>query len=251
MIYTEKVKIPLKDIEKGNVISDKGILEIFENVATHHSDSVGDGINEIKVKKQAWVLMDWKVKVLNRPLYGEDFIVKTWSREKELQDRKVSSYRDFELYDSKNNLCVIATSKWVLVNIETGRLVNIDKSILQKYEPESISVFDVWEIDKILQAKESSYETEYKVLRHDVDFNNHMHNIYYLNLAYNALPEEIYETRPFNEVRISYKREIKLNEVVKCKYSFEKEKHIITIYNNDETKVHSIINLSRDNKNTL
>lgn len=245
MIYTEKVKIPLKDIEKGNVISDRGLLEIFENVATHHSDSVGDGVNEIKIKKQAWVLMEWKVKVLNRPQYGEDFLVKTWSREKELQDRKISSYRDFELYDSKENLCVIATSKWVIVNIETGRLANIDKDVLQKYEPESRSVFDEWDIEKISQGKEDINVSEYKTLRHDVDFNNHMHNIYYLNLAYNALPEEIYETRPFNEIRISYKREIKLGEIVKCKYSYENNKHIITIYNVDETKVHSIITLSK------
>lgn len=245
MIYTEKIKIPLKDIEKANVISDKGLLEIFENVATHHSDSVGDGVNEIKIKKQAWVLMDWKVKVLNRPQYGEAFTVKTWSREKELQDRKISSYRDFELYDSKENICVIATSKWVIVNIETGRLANIDKEILQKYVPESRSVFNEWDIEKISQGKEYKNSVEYKVLRYDVDFNNHMHNIYYLNLAYNALPEDVYETRPFNNIRITYKREIKLGEKVICKYSYENDNHIVTIFNEDETKVHSIIILSK------
>ena len=49
--YCEKVKIPLKDVEKGNVISDRGLLEIFENVATHHSDMLNDGVNEISKKE--------------------------------------------------------------------------------------------------------------------------------------------------------------------------------------------------------
>ena len=46
MVYTETIKIPLKDVEKGNIISDRGLLEAFENVATHHSDFVHDGVNE-------------------------------------------------------------------------------------------------------------------------------------------------------------------------------------------------------------
>ena len=37
-----------------------------------------------------------------------------------------------------------------------------------------------------------------------------MHNLYYLDLAYEALPEDIYNNkRPFNNVKIVYKKEIK------------------------------------------
>lgn len=241
MVFKETVKIPLKDVEKGNVISDRGLLEIFENVATHHSDSVHDGVNEIKEKGHAWVLMDWKVKVLSRPKYGGEFKVNTWSRENNIQDKKVSTYRDFEMYDENGNLCVIATSKWVIVNILTGRLANIDREIQERYEPEIKSVFDIWDIEKILPSTDSICESEYTVQRNDVDFNLHMHNIYYMNLAYNALPEEVYETRPFNNFRISYKREIKLGETVKCKYNYVNEQHVVSVYNQDETKFHSII----------
>lgn len=243
MIYKEKVKIPLKDIENGNVISDRGLLEIFENIATHHSDSLNDGVNEIKVKKQAWVLMDWKVKVLQRPKYGGELVVNTWSRENNIQEKKIATYRDFELYDKDGNLCVIATSKWVVVNIETGRLANIDKELQERYEPETKSVFDTWDIEKIAQGKENDSEVIYDIKRNEVDFNNHMHNIYYMDLAYNALPEEVYNNRPFSEFRINYKREIKLGDSVICKYSCENDTHIITIYNQDETKIHSIITL--------
>lgn len=245
MIYTEIVRIPLKDVEKGNVISDRGILEIFENVATHHSDSVHDGVNEIESKGKAWVILDWKIQVLSRPKYGEKFKINTWSRENNIQERKIATYRDFEMYDEQNNLCVIGTSKWVIMNIGTGRITNIDKELQERYEPESKSVFDVWDIEKLQQSKESLSEIEYIVSRVDVDFNSHMHNIYYMNLAYMALPEDIYKLRPFNNIRISYKREIKLGDVVKCKYVRDGDKHIVTIYSVDESKVHSIVILEQ------
>lgn len=241
MIYKETVKIPLKDVEKGNVISDRGILEIFENVATHHSDSIQDGVNEIESNGKAWVIMDWKIKVLSRPKYGESFKVNTWSRENNIQERKIATYRDFEMYDNQNNLCVIGTSKWVIMNIQTGRITNIDKNLQERYKPETKSVFDTWDIEKIQQTKEFYHEVEYTVSRADVDFNKHMHNIYYINLAYNAIPDNVYELRPFSNIRISYKREIKLGETVKCKYIKSDNKHIVTICSKDETKLHSII----------
>lgn len=241
MVYSETVKIPLKDVEKGNVISDRGLLEIFENIATHHSDSIGDGVNEIKSKGKAWVILDWKIHVLSRPKYGGSFKVNTWSREDNIQERKIVTYRDFEMYDEKNNLCVIGTSKWVIMNTETGKITNIDKKLQEKYQPETKCVFDTWDINKVKQIKESINSIEYTVSRVDVDFNSHMHNIYYINLAYIALPEDIYELRPFNNIRISYKREIKLGDIVKCKYTREDNKHIITICSEDETKVHSIV----------
>jgi len=243
MIYTENIKIPLKDVENGNVVSDRGILEIFENVATHHSDSVQDGVNEIKEKGKAWVVMDWKVKVLSRPVYGGIFKVNTWSRENNVQPRKITTYRDFEMYDEQGNLCVIATSKWVLINIETGKLSNIDMELQERYLPESKSVFDTWDIEKSIQTKGSVCEVEYKVARDDVDFNGHMHNIYYMDLAYNALPQEVYETRPFNNFKVCYKREIKLGDLVKCKYTLDNGQHIVTVYNQEENKIHSIITL--------
>ena len=88
---------------------------------------------------------------------------------------------------------------------------------------------------------------EYKVVlksnRKDIDINGHMHNLYYIDLAYEALPEEIYEKRPFNNVRVVYKKEIKLKETINCYYSFESNKHIITIKNNDDTIIHAIIKL--------
>ena len=48
MIYTEKFKIPLKDIGKDNKIKNRAVLEILENIACYHSDLVGYGVNNIK-----------------------------------------------------------------------------------------------------------------------------------------------------------------------------------------------------------
>ena len=67
-----------------------------------------------------------------------------------------------------------------------------------------------------------------------------MHNLYYLDLVYEALPEDIYINETFDNVRIHYKKEIKPKEILNCDYIFENEKHKVCIYNEDRTILHAI-----------
>ena len=86
-------------------------------------------------------------------------------------------------------------------------------------------------------------ETQYKVKRADIDVNNHMHNLNYVDLANEALPEEVYREKHFDNLRISYKKEIKLGETVKCKYAYENNKHIVAIKSEDDKILHAIIEM--------
>lgn len=97
---------------------------------------------------------------------------------------------------------------------------------------------------KIHVPEEYQFETEYIVGKSDIDVNNHMHNLNYLDLANEALPEEIYQKEQLNNVRITYKKEIKLGEIVKCKYSFKDGKHFIAVKSQDESVLHALIELN-------
>ena len=114
MIYTEKFKMGLKDIGTDNKIKNIAILEFLENIGAYQSDLIGYGAEYTNRTGFAWVLLDWKLKVLNRPAYGDILEIKTWGRAM----NKVSSYRDFEIYNQKGELCAIATSKWAMVDIK-------------------------------------------------------------------------------------------------------------------------------------
>ena len=98
MIFKEQFTIQLKDIGKENYMKNRAILEIFENIGTHHSDIAGYGPNDIKRTGVTWVLLDWKVQVLKRPKYGEKLNVSTWGRTM----KRTYTYRDFEMYDEEN-----------------------------------------------------------------------------------------------------------------------------------------------------
>lgn len=156
---------------------------------------------------------------------------------------KFFTYRDYEIYDSNNNLCAIATSKWVLIDTERGKMSRLTENIIKAYNPEEKNVFKEENLEKVKIPEKFTHKIKYKVIRKDIDINNHMHNLYYLDLAYEALPDEIYNKRPFDYVRITYKKEIKLGEKVNCKYVEQDGKYIIAIKSEDETVIHAIVEL--------
>ena len=239
MIYKEKFKIALKDIGKNNEVNNKAILEYLENIACYHSDSLGYGIHRSDETQILWLLLDWKIKVIKRPKYGKNLNIHTWSR----GFMKCYAFRDFEIYDEDNDLCVIATSKWLMLNKKTRKISKVEDEIGSKYDSESEkSVFEN-EIEKIDIPENYQSSISYQVKRKDIDVIGHMHNLYYLDLAYEALPEEIYNKRPFDEIRIMYKKEIKIGETVICKYANDGDRHIVAIESEDGKILHSVIEL--------
>ena len=238
MIYKKQFEIGLKDIGKNNEITNTALLERLENIAAYHSDSAGYGVNTVEQTKVIWVLLEWKLQVIKRPKYGQKINIDTWSR----YTNKCYSYRDFEVYDENKQLCAIATSKWLLINVEKNKIAKVEESLIAKYNPEEgKSVFNILELEKLKEPNNYESFINYKVRRSDIDVNRHMHNLRYLDLAYEALPQEVYEKRPFDNVRIEYKKEIKFGETIKCKYSCINGENIVTIFNEDCSVVHAII----------
>lgn len=241
MKFEKEYVVGVKDIGLNNQMTNLGFLGFLEEIACAHSNVVGYGVNDIETKKKVWLLMDWKLKVFERPKYGDTLKVKTWARP--IGKHVFYTYRDFEVFDGENKVA-IATSKWVLFDLETNKIGKITDDIIELYNPENEQVFEENEISKIREPEEHNSQIEYEVKRADIDINKHMHNLNYLKLAYETLPEKVYFGEEKKNIRIMYKHQILLGESVKCYYTEQDDKNIITIKSHNDSILHAIIELS-------
>ena len=165
--------------------------------------------------------------------------MKTWSRRIE----KLYCYRDYELY-LDNKLVAIASSKWIAVYRNSGKIARLTKEISEQYNSTDISVFNNDINFELNIPNNFSNIYTYTSERRDIDTNHHVNNLFYLDFAYSVLPEKVYNYRfDLNNIKINYKKEIKLGDTIKCKYVFENNKHIVVIFSEDENIIHAIINL--------
>ena len=235
-MYEYKKRIEFCDIDENNRLSAKGLIRILGEVAGVHSESLGYGLNHVPQTHLTWMLLNWKIQIFLRPSWNTDLLVKTWAR----NFSKISSNRDFSVYDNDNNLVAKASSKWVLIDSERFTPVRITEEIHNTFVEYNFSVFDTEVNDKEKEPEGSNFVYNYKIKRRDIDTNHHVNNLYYLDYAYDSLPKNLWNV-PFDNIEIIYKKQIKLNDTIKCFYAYDNNQHIVTIKSEDLSVVHAIV----------
>lgn len=246
MIYSEKYKVELEDIGKDYSISNKRIITIMEDIAAAHSASVGYGIDKLKEINCTWVLLDWKIKVLSRPGYNEHIEASTWSRKTD----RLCAYRDFELKDNNGEVFAIGSSRWVYMDLSRRRPLLLNQDINKEYDTEEGKMVFSDEICKInTDVEQNNNENiqqiisrQYRLQRRDMDSNGHMHNVNYIEAAYEVLPEDIYKNLEYSSIRVEYKKEIMENDDITIKCVIFKEKNCLVTFES-ESKLHAVIEL--------
>lgn len=240
MIFENTYTIGMEQIGLNNCATNQAILSIMEDVGGLHSAQAGYGVMDIAVKERAWVLLDWQVRIFRRPVYNERINAATWSRKIE----RACAYRDFELRDQAGAVTAIGTSRWVLMDTIRRRPVRLTEELAALYRSEeNRRVFqeEMTAIQYDEKALAAADRIPYTVLRRDIDINRHMHNINYLEAAYEVLPQSVYEAGIdlFQQVRIRYKREIKYGDPVKCAYLKQASEHLVLML--VEEQVHAVV----------
>ena len=239
-IFTYEYKIRYTDVGTDNKLTLKALVATLQQAAISHSEQAGYGVSNIEKTKLAWLLLDWRVKVFSYPNSDDFLTVKTWPRVFD----KLYSYRDFEVFDKNNNLIAIASSKWFAIDTENKKIRKLTPEIGEAYgEPITKCVFENVFEEKLKIPEELKLNFDYKIQRRDLDTNKHVNNLNYIDFALETLDEDIYNNSNFTNLEVIYKKEIKLYEKINCYYSFEDNKHIVTIKSEDNETLHAIIKL--------
>lgn len=237
MFFTRDFRIGLSMLGQSTYISNKGFLSILQDIAEMHSASVGYGVTDIDKTNYSWALLNWKIQFLNRPKYGETLTIKTWSR----YSSKLYCYRDFEIYDSNQKLVAIASSKWVLIDVSKGRIAKLEDELMELYNPENKSVFNIVEIDKISEPTSIDNTINYRIRKADIDVNNHVNNLCYVDIALEAFPGSTNEFNSCNNFEIMYKHQIRIDDEVDVSFTVQNNENYVVIKSDNGKKLHSII----------
>ncbi len=223
----------LEDYNSDGSLQLGAILKVLENSGNRHSDIAGDNILTGSSNGIAWIMTDWLLEIQSYPKYGEKLMARTWS---ETVRQPLACMRDFELY-CNGQVLARGLTKWVLVDLKAGRPLRVSADLIEKYQPEEKFVFGDLKMPKISQPAPEAFTSETKITlrRSDIDFNNHVHNLTYLDFALEALPADVYEKQKaaFKNVRISYKSGVKAGENITCRYAQVEGKHVVCIFGDD------------------
>ena len=227
----------------NGVLTNKSYLLLMENIAGIHSNYFHFTFSDLAKDNLTWVILNWKLKVIKRLGPDQNIRIQTWGR----FFNRVFVIRDFKIYDEQNDLCAVASSKWCLVNFKTGKIAPMPKNIDQiygKFNPES--VFNIEDLPRIIIPNNNPISNDtYKIRRFDLDNNKHVHNLNYINFAYEVLPEDVFLGYEYNNLEIIFKKEIRYGETINSFIHNNENNngYTIEIKSLDEKVTHSIVKL--------
>lgn len=231
MIYETTFRPLVEDFGRGALLTPKAMLRMFENSASYHSDTVGQGFENMKENGFSWFLSEWDAEFIRPVKYNDTVHVSTWSRG---LSGHFTVNRDYTLSNGNGELCAIATSQWVVISHESMSITKITDDILLPYESEDKAVFGDRKQKRLREPKEYQSETKISVRRSDIDVNGHVNNICYIDYAFEALPREIFDTFECSGIRVSYRKETKAYEALTCRCSSGDNFYTVGIYGEDE-----------------
>ena len=235
--FHRKVEYP--DLGEDARFSHLGALRIMQEAACLDSSLTGYGPFDVERNGIAWIICGWKVHLERRPHWGTDLVVSTWPR---TMSNHLSE-RDFIIADASGNPVGAATSRWLLIDVRTGRVTNVTPEIAAAYPLDNSCRALEEEMAVAGKSPEGAEETfTYTALRRDLDMFHHVNNLHYLELAREALPEAVLAQNLPN-VEILYKRQIRLGDKVHFLYSFDAAsgKHMVELKNCDGKKSHAVV----------
>jgi medium-chain acyl-[acyl-carrier-protein] hydrolase len=208
--WIERHRVRTCDVDFRNRVKAGSIFDFMQEAASNNAAYLGFGYDDMRSRKQFWVLSRAALIIDAAVGFGEEIIVETWPKAVE----KLFALRDFMFYDAAKKVIGRATTAWLMMNADTLRPVSpetIRHGVTFLDKPPAI----VEVPGKLPVFSELTYAFEKRIGYNDIDINNHVNNVRYLEFALDCLPEEIWRNKSLSSLRINFQKEMKYGDTIR------------------------------------
>lgn len=210
MKYIVKHRLTCYETDAAWRLKPASFMNMAQEAAGCHAVELGFGYDDLIATNTAWILSRVRVDFLDTPLWREDMTLTTWHKGL----NRLFFLRDFIMTDSEGRERVKATTSWLVMNLETRRLVR-DPNLM---EDSTICTENAIETpaDKVQMPKDKEpvFVMNHLVSYSDVDTNGHTNNAMYMHWAMDAVDYEISSQRSVKSFTINFNHETKPGDLV-------------------------------------
>ena len=211
-----------KYIKKYNVILDNMDLNRYrlrpiaaimylQDAFARYTATRGMAAYDLFPKNLYWVVAEFNMEFFaDLPFWSEEIKVELWFSE----ISKLKIYVDF-IISCKDKVFTKGNSLWFLISQETKRPAKAD-IVSEKFKVHDELALGEHKKFTLPNATEVYKTIEHKNNLSDIDFNNHVNNKSYINLAEMTAPDEFRRTRILKNLHIRFNRETFLGDTLTC-----------------------------------
>ena len=236
-MYSFDSRIRYSEVDYEGNLTFHSILDYFQDCSSFHSEELHVGIDFLKEKQVAWILVSWQIEVERYPKHGERVKVGTWPYD----FKGFYGYRNFIMLDEERNRLAYANSLWVLMDITKGRPTRILPEMESAYQLEPPLPMQC-ESRKISLPEEMKAAEPFPVHKFHLDTNQHVNNGKYILMAQEYLPPEF----KIGKMRAEYKKSAVYGDTIYPFVTVQEDKVVVALSDQDK-KPYVIVELEKKN----
>ncbi len=220
--YKEAFKIRSYELDAGGRASIQSICNYLQEIASIHAAKLGFSVTDLFKRNLTWVLSRLHVQMEKYPQWGDTITIETWPSTM----TRMFSLREFIIRNAQDEIIGKATTSWMLLDIVVKKAIEI---------PEFIRSIRTWDANRAVEdtfnklpaPKETPFQKSFNVRLSDLDINQHVNNVIYIEWAIEAIPIDYLRDYFIAGLEISFRAECHYGDRIVSKCGMDKDNLII------------------------
>ncbi len=184
-----------------------GILDLFQQAATLHTDDVGFSANELFKSNLIWVVSKNRLEIIENCRDIRNCVVETWPN----NISKLSLNRNYVLKSIDGKIIAKGVSQWCVLNLKNMFLAPLPPNLFNKVLCNENAFNDGFLRIATYKKEELTFCKNIEVLHSFYDKDHHVNNAHYLDWIYDSI--DISEI-PNCSIQIDYVNQTFLNDII-------------------------------------
>ena len=205
----ERHEIRFHEVDRIGRASIHTISNCMQDTANNHSRALGTSVEDFSDRNMTWVFARMRIQMTRYPVYPGVFHIDTW--------RSVVynfwAFREYLILDDNMELIGRASGKLSLIDIEKRRPVKIPSFLREQFIPEKGRAIED-PLERLDENDTYTHEKRFMVRASDLDINDHVNNVSYIDWITESVPGEILMNYSLSDIDIDYRNEARYGDVI-------------------------------------
>jgi len=238
--YSKNYTIILDDMDLFQYrLSPIAAIKYIQDAFARYTATKKMAAYDLFATEQYWIVTEFNIDFIDLlPFWSEEIKVEIWVSE----ISKLKVYTDFNLYYN-DKIFAKGNALWFIIDRNTKRPVKTD-IVSERFEVCNELAIGPHTKFIIPEIKEKYTEIKHTINLSDMDFNKHVNNKSYINIAETAVPEEFKKDNIIKLLKVKFNRETFLNDTLICSaYKTNAENLYVHKIEKDNVSVCDVITL--------
>ena len=211
--HCKEFQVKYCDADFKDELKTSAALSLMEEVACSSADELGFGYAYVKPRGYAFMVTNICAEFTRPIMLGEIVTVKTWPT----PPSYVVFGREYKFLSSTGETLMNASSRWCMVDMNTGKLLQsrlIDNQDYSKYNTEKALDGVKWKIPAF-SPEEGELRFTLTIANSEYDHNMHVNNTRYADYCFNCFTVAQLADKKLRRFSISYVKQCKEGETLR------------------------------------